>query len=72
MLIMNNSTWNWCRPKIIDSGKYGPNTAICSDFYEIWHSQQIEDAYYEHNTSQCLERSRIIGSKWLKAQNMEL
>ena len=26
----------------MDSVKFGPNTKICSDFYEIWHSQQIE------------------------------
>ena len=31
---------------------------ICSDFYEIWHSQQIEHANYEYNTRHCLERSR--------------
>ena len=36
----------------------GPNTEICSDFYEIWHSQQIEHANYEYNTHQCLKRSR--------------
>ena len=33
-----------------------PNTEVCSDLYEIWHSQQIEHAYYEYNTRQCLER----------------
>ena len=64
------STWNWWSwPKIIDSGKFGPNTEICYDFYEIWHYQQIEYANYEYNTRQCLERSRdywlrmIIGCK---------
>ena len=39
-------------PKTIDSGKFGPNTEICCDFYEIWHSQQIEHASYEYNTCQ--------------------
>ena len=38
--------------------KFGPETEICSDFYEIWHSQQIEHANYECNTCQCLKRSR--------------
>ena len=49
--------------------KSGPKTEIVSNFYEIWHSQQIEQANYEYNTRQCLERSRdywlrmIIGCK---------
>ena len=49
----------------------GPNTEICSDFYEIWHSQQLQHANYEYNARQCLERSRdywlkmLIGSEWL-------
>ena len=39
------------------------------DFYEIWHSQQIEHVNYEYNIRQCLERPRdyrlrmIIGCK---------
>ena len=37
--------------------KFAQNTEICSDFYEIWHSQQIEHAYYEYNSRQCPERS---------------
>ena len=66
-LIMNSNWWSW--PKIIDLGKFGPNTEICSDFYEIWHSQQIKHTYYEYNTCHCLERSHdyrlrmIVGSK---------
>ena len=33
------STWNWWSwPKIIDSGKFGPKIAMCSNFHEIWHS----------------------------------
>ena len=44
--------------------KFGLETEICSDFYEIWHSQQIKHANHEYNTRQCLERV-IIGSKWL-------
>ena len=45
--------------------KFGPKTEICSDFYKIWHSQQIEHAYL----CQCLECSHdnrlrvIIGSE---------
>ena len=69
MLIMNIPLGNWwSRAKIIDSGKLGPNTEICSNFYEICHSQQIEHANYEYNNRQCLERWRdywlrmIIGS----------
>ena len=27
--------------------KFGPKTEIFSNFYEIWHSQQIEHANYE-------------------------
>ena len=28
--------WYW--RKIIDSGKFGPKTEMCSSFHEIWHS----------------------------------
>ena len=43
--------WNWWSgPKIIGSGKFVLSTESCSNFYEIWHSQQIERAYYECNT----------------------
>ena len=42
---------------------FGLETEICSNFYEIWHSQQIEHANYEYNTRQCLERLRDY---WLK------
>ena len=55
--------------RINDSGKFGPNTEICSDFCEIWHSKQIEHANYEYDTHQCLETScgywlrMIIGCK---------
>ena len=38
--------------------KFDLETEIFSDFYEIWHSQQIEHANYEYNTRHCLERSR--------------
>ena len=56
-------TWNWWPwPKIIDSGKFRHNTEICSDFYEIWHSQQ-EHANYEYNTRHALECSRDY---WLR------
>ena len=34
-------------PKIIDSGKFGRNTEVFRNFYEIWHLQQIQNAYYE-------------------------
>ena len=34
-------------PKIIDSGKFGPNTEVFRNFYEIWHLQQIQNASYE-------------------------
>ena len=29
---------------------FGPKTEVFSNFYEIWHSQQIEHANYEYNT----------------------
>ena len=35
--------------------KFGLKTKICSDFYEIWHSQQIKHANCEYNTRQRLE-----------------
>ena len=50
-------------------GKFGPKTEIFSNYYKIWHSQQIEHASYEYNACQCLEPSRnywlrmIIGCK---------
>ena len=34
--------------------KFGPKTEIFSNFYEIWHSQQIKHANY-YNDRQCLE-----------------
>ena len=43
--------------------KFGPKTDILSNFCEIWHSQQMEHAYYEYNTRQCLEYSRDY---WLR------
>ena len=49
--------------------KFGPKTEICSNFYEVWHSQQIEHAYCEYNTRQCLKHSHdnrlrmIMGSE---------
>ena len=49
-------------PKL-DSGKFCLNTEICSDFYEIWRSQQIEHANYEYNSGQFLERQHDY---WLK------
>ena len=56
----------------MDSGKFGLNTEICSNFYEIWHLQQIEHANEKYNKHQCLERwcnywrRMIIGSEWLQ------
>ena len=38
--------------------KFGTKTEIFSNFYEIWHSQQIEHANGEYNTRPCLEHSR--------------
>ena len=50
-------------------GQFCSNTEICSDFYEIWHSQQMEHANYEYNIRHVLERLRdywlrmIVGCK---------
>ena len=50
--------------------KFCPETEICSYFYEIWDSQQMEYANYEYYNRQYLQRSlnyclkRIIGSEW--------
>ena len=30
--------------------KFDPKTEMCSNFYEIWHLEQIEHANYEHST----------------------
>ena len=45
-------------PKLWIRGKFAPSTEIFSNFYEIWHSQQIYYANYEYNTRQHLQRSR--------------
>ena len=57
--------------------KFGPTIEMFSNLYDICHSQQIEHANYEYNTSQCLERSReywlrmIIGCKfWLTVKTL--
>ena len=59
---------------LIFAAKFGHKTEICSNFYEIWHSYQIEhyeyNTNYEYNTHQCLEGSRdyllrIVCSEWL-------
>ena len=39
--------------------KFGLETEICSNFYEMWLSEQIKHASYEYNTRQCLERVNI-------------
>ena len=46
-----------------NSGKFGPNPKTCSDFYEIWPSQQIRHANYEYNTCQCLD---LVCDYWLR------
>ena len=49
--------------------KFGRKTEIFFNFYEIWHSQQIDNANYEYDTRQYLEHSRnywlrmIVGSE---------
>ena len=30
--------------------EFSPKTEMCSNFHEIWHSEQIEHANYEHST----------------------
>ena len=56
-------------PKLYIRAKFCPSTEIGSDFYEMWHSQQMEHANYEYTTRICLERWRdywlrmIIGCK---------
>ena len=39
--------------------KFGLETEICSNFYEMWLSEQIKHASYEYNTRQCLERVNL-------------
>ena len=48
--------------------KFGLETEICSNFYEMWLSEQIKHASYEYNTLPCLELVNIV-SEWLYAQN---
>ena len=57
--------------------KFYPKPEIFSNFYEIWHLQQIEHANYVYNTRQSLKRSRdyrlrmIIGCKiWLTVKTL--
>ena len=63
------STWNWWPwPKIIDSGKFGPNTDICSNFHKIRHDYRLRIIVgSEHGT---IMRTTIVTvivpwSKWL-------
>ena len=63
------STWNWWPwPKIIDSGKFGPNTDICSNFHKIRHDYRLRTIVgSEHGT---IMRTTIVTvivpwSKWL-------
>ena len=30
--------------------KFGPTTEMCSNFYEIWHLEQMEHVNYEYST----------------------
>ena len=51
-------TWNWWPwPKIIGSSKFCLSNEICSNFYELLHSQQMEHA---NNIGRV-----IISSEWL-------
>ena len=45
------SAWTWGSwPKIIDSGKCGPDTEICFNFHEILQSGHIWYANYQYST----------------------
>ena len=72
MLIINKSIGIGTLTQNYKYAKFGLETKICCNFYELWHSQQIEHANYEYNTRQCLKGSRdywlrmIIGSELLQ------
>ena len=38
------------RLEIKNLDRFGLKTAMCSNFYEIWHLVKIEHAYYEYST----------------------
>ena len=43
--------WNWVSwPELKNLGRFGLKIAMCSNFYEIWHSVQIKHANYEYST----------------------
>ena len=44
------------------SAKIGPKTEMCSNFYEIWHLEQIEYAKYEYSTCNWFSWPRILDS----------
>ena len=51
---------------------FGSKTEMCSNFYEIRHSQQVEHAKYEYNTRQCLERSRDYWFRMIIQSNLSI
>ena len=60
-----NMTFGNCEswPEIKNFGRFSLKIAMCSNFYEIWHLEQIEHVSYEYNIHHCLVFA------WLLAQN---
>ena len=46
----------------LEISKFGPKTEMYSNFYEIWHLEQIEHADYEYSTWNWLNWPKIIYS----------
>ena len=63
-------------PKITNLRNLVPKLIFFSNFYEIWHSQQIKHANCEYNTRPCLEHLRdyklrmIICKIWLTVRTL--
>ena len=43
-------------------GRFGPKIAMCSNFYEIWHLEQIKHTNYEYGTWNWWSWPKIIDS----------
>ena len=56
-----NCNWSLWQ-KNYNFANFGPKTEMCSNFYEIWHLEQIEHATCEYSTWNQWSCSKIIDS----------
>ena len=63
-LLILNMIFENCRswPEIKVLGRFGLKTAMCSNFFEIWHLVQIEHANYDYSTLNWWSWAKIIDS----------